>query len=143
MRVTRRVIPGLFIAAMALFVIIRLAPIHLPPLDPEVALIEAPVHDREDRGHRVFGYATLTNPVVRLVVVGRLVPSEPGRLPGMRRDGRDLRDAPGQMLDGRVFSVSGPELARLDRFERLGTRYRRDRAVLADGSVAWVYRLLQ
>ena len=42
---------------------------------------------------RVFGFATLTNPLVRLVVMGRWVPAEPAQLRGWQRgDGRDITE---------------------------------------------------
>ena len=111
---------------------IRLAPLHLPPptaFPPEVP--EGP--------QLVFGYATLSNAFVRYAVVGRAVPSAAAGLSGWEREGRNLVVAPDGQVRGRLFSVSPDELARLDRYERAGERYRRLPLVLDDGRTAWVY----
>lgn len=108
--------------------------LFLPP-----AQLEGPV---EGPGpHRVFGYATLTSPVVRLAVTGRPAPSRPATLEGFRREGRDILPDPGAAVVGEVFVVSTEGLRRLDRYERLGELYRRERRVLSDGEAAWVYRM--
>lgn len=128
---------------VALFLMVWMWPVYLPPVTPAMAEArEQAQAERIDGPHRVFGYATLTNPVVRLIVVGRPVPSGAARLPDMRREGRDISPAPGAVLDGRVFETDDEGLLRLDRYERLGERYRRDVMTLSDGSTAWVYRLL-
>lgn len=118
-----------------LWVLIAHAPVYLPKLDPDAP----PVPDHDSY---VFGFATLTNPVVRFFVVGRHVPTEPAQLRGWQRHRRDLRDAPDTVLEGVRFRVSPDELIRLDRYERTGRRYRRDLMVLEDGTQAWVYRLI-
>ncbi|MCC1482346.1 gamma-glutamylcyclotransferase family protein [Roseibaca sp. Y0-43] len=120
----------------ALWYAVTRAPFYLPPTDAATpALPDGPA--------RVFGFATLTNPLVRLVVVGRWVPAEPARLRGWRRGaGRNIVEGPDMVLDGVVFTVSPQEMLRLDRYERTGRRYRRDLMMLEDGSSAWVYRLI-
>lgn len=90
----------------------------------------------------VFGYATLSNPVVRSVVVRRWVRSEPASLSGFRQVGRDLVYEQDAVVDGRVFEVSQLELRRLDRYERLGERYQRLQIALDDGTLAWVYQMI-
>ncbi|MFD1914487.1 gamma-glutamylcyclotransferase family protein [Halodurantibacterium flavum] len=109
---------------------IRHAPIYLPRIEAE---------HPEPGAHRVFGYATLTNPLVRFVVVGHPVPSRPAALDGFTRDGRDLIPAPGSGVEGRVFEVDAVGLRRLDRYEYLGQVYDRVEMPLQDGSPAWVY----
>lgn len=130
--------PSLLLAIVVFVALIWLmisrAPVYLPRLD----LNAPPVPEEESY---VFGFATLTNPVVRFVVVGRIVPSEPAQLRGWQRDRRDLRGAPAMVLEGVRFRVSPEELARLDRYERTGRKYRRDLMLLEDGTPAWVYRL--
>lgn len=130
-----RLLAALLALACLLALGIRLTPLHLPPL-PEAApvLPEGP--------QLVFGYATLANPLVRYAVVGRAVPSEPARLEGWQRSGRDLLLAPDGHVEGRVFSVSPEELRRLDRYEQAGPRYRRQALLLEDGRLAWVYTML-
>jgi len=111
------------------------APVYLPRLDENAPPPpEEPVY--------VFGFATLTNPVVRFVVLGRHVPAEPAALRGWQRHRRDLRDAPDIVLHGVRFRVTPAEMIRLDRYERTGRRYRRDLMELEDGTMAWVYRLI-
>lgn len=92
---------------------------------------------------QVFAYGTLTHPLVRRIIVGRAVPATPASLEGYRRKGLDLLSAPGEQVEGRQFEVSGPELQRLDRYERLGSRYQRELHLLADGQSAWVYRRIE
>ena len=111
------------------------APVYLPTLPSGAPPIpEGP--------SRVFGYATLADPLVRLVVVGGPVRSEPAVLPGWRRVGRDLVEDLEAVTEGRVFTVSPGGLRRLDRYEQAGYRYHRIKKVMADGSEAWVYGLI-
>ena len=111
------------------------APVYLPTL-PEGA---PPIPEGEAR---VFGYATLADPLVRLVVVGQPVRSTPAALPGWRREGRDLVPDPDAVTPGRVFSVAPEGLRRLDRYEQAGYRYGRTLKTLEDGTEVWVYGLL-
>ncbi len=111
------------------------APVYLPTL-PEGA---PPLPDHETQ---VFGYATLADPLVRLVVVGEPVRSRPAALPEWRRVGRDLAPDRDAVTEGRVFTVSPQGLRRLDRYEQAGYRYSRTLKTLADGTEAWVYGLL-
>lgn len=92
--------------------------------------------------HEVFVYGTLRSGLVRWVVTGRAGDSRPAILEDFRRTALDLEEAPGDRVEGEVITVSAEELARLDRYERLGIRYQRVRLSLADGSAAWVYRRL-
>lgn len=116
------------------FAVMR-APFYLPAPDKD-----APPLPEEDS--YVFGFATLTSPLVRLVVVGRPVPAEKAALRGVTRYRRDLRDSPDHVLEGVRFRVSPEELRRLDRYEQTGRKYRRDLLPLEDGTLAWVYRLI-
>ncbi|MGY6547984.1 MAG: gamma-glutamylcyclotransferase family protein [Roseinatronobacter sp.] len=115
--------------------IVAHAPVYLPPLSEN-----APPPPEDDA--YVFGFATLRNPVVRFLVIGRITRAEPAELRGWARNRRDLRDAPEQLLQGVRFRVTPDEMIRLDRYERTGTRYRRDLLPLEDGTLAWVYRLI-
>lgn len=92
--------------------------------------------------HEVFVYGTLRVPPVRWIVIGDRVETRPAHLEDWRRSGLDLEPAPGKQVPGEVLTVTAEELARLDRYERLGIRYERVRLPLADGSEAWVYRRL-
>ena len=133
--------PVLMIIALALALVLLMwlmitrAPIYLPYHDAN-----APPPPEDDT--YVFGFATLTNPIVRFIVVGRPVPAEPAALRGWERYRRDIRDAPDITLHGVRFRVTPEEMIRLDRYERTGRKYRRDEMVLEDGSTAWVYRLM-
>ena len=117
------------------WLMITRAPVYLPRLDANAP----PPPDDEAY---VFGFATLTNPIVRFVVLGRNAPAEPAALRGWQRHRRDLRDAPDLVLNGVRFRVTPDEMVRLDRYERTGRRYRRDLMELEDGTMAWVYRLI-
>lgn len=90
--------------------------------------------------HRVFVYGTLTHAPVRWLVYGRVGDPEPAVLEGYRRNDLDLEEAPRGEVEGLVLTVDAGELARLDRYERLGIRYDRVRVTLADGRRAWAYR---
>ncbi len=132
---TLRIFLALFGVLALVAVLVVAAPVYLPRLDER-----APPPPEEDS--YVFGFATLTNPLVRLVVVGRPVPAEPATLRGWQRFRRDIRDAPDMVLQGVRFKVSPNELVRLDRYEQTGRKYRRDLMMLEDGDLAWVYRLI-
>jgi gamma-glutamylcyclotransferase (GGCT)/AIG2-like uncharacterized protein YtfP len=97
----------------------------------------------EERTHRVFAFGTLKSPWVRFLVTGQAGVSEEAFLPGKRREGLNIIADPGAQTPGLVFEVNAGQLARLDRYERLGVRYERVKMTLDDGSQAWVYRRLQ
>ena len=126
---------SVLVLMLALWLVVTRAPFYLPRLDENVP-------DPLPGENHVFGFATLTNPLVRFVVVGRHVPAEPARLRGWQRHRRDIQDAPDMVLGGVRFTVTEAELIRLDRYERTGRKYRRDLMVLEDGTSAWVYRLI-
>ncbi|WP_192037018.1 gamma-glutamylcyclotransferase family protein [Halomonas sp. YLGW01] len=92
--------------------------------------------------HQVFVYGTLTHAPVRWLVYGRIGDPEPASLPGFRQQALDLESAPDQSVQGMVLEVDAEELAALDRYERLGYRYKRVRLRLGDGRQVWVYRRL-
>lgn len=87
----------------------------------------------------VFAYGTLKNPAIRFVVTLSTQDERPARLAGWAREGRDIDPAPGAATEGVVFDVTPRELRRLDRYERLGTLYRRIPVTLEDGTAAWAY----
>ncbi|SFU28508.1 gamma-glutamylcyclotransferase family protein [Halomonas korlensis] len=93
--------------------------------------------------HRVFVYGTLRYAIVRWVVMGRAGESHPATLDGFQRNALDIVASPQASVEGEVIKVSAEELARLDRYERLGLRYERVRLDLSDGREAWVYRRLE
>ncbi|TCO76665.1 gamma-glutamylcyclotransferase family protein [Chromatocurvus halotolerans] len=96
-----------------------------------------------DREHRVFVYGTLRQPLVRRLVTGNWIETREATLPGFAQQGLDLERRPGAVTEGEVFTVEAPVLARLDRYERLGIRYERVPAILANDEEAWVYRRLE
>lgn len=132
----KRIVVVIALIALTGWLILRHAPVYLPTLpNAEMAVPEGP--------HAVFGYATLANPLVRYVVIGRHAPSRAAELEGFLRVGRDLVPAPDAVVSGRVFVVDARGLGRLDRYEELGRRYDRRLKQLADGTDAWVYRLIE
>ena len=139
MTVLRRFSLAALLLSLVLWVGIVHLPVWLPPVTPAIIAAQPePGHGP----HRVFGYATLTNPAIRLAVVGEITPAQEAHLAEFRRDGRDMRPDEDATLSGMVFAVDDAGLLRLDRYERLGTMYRRDRFTLTDGTQAWVYRLI-
>ena len=96
----------------------------------------------QDEMHQVFAYGTLRQPLVRWLVVGRRVATQAATLYGFRQQGRNWVAQAGALTRGEVFTVDADELRRLDRYERLGIRYRRSRQQLASGASAWVYQRL-
>ena len=119
---------------VAAFLVLR-APVFLPAL-PGAA------PDIPEGPQRVFGYATLSNALVRSVVAGTWLPGEPAALDGWERVGRHLREDPAAQVEGVVFTVWPDAFLRLDRYEQTGLRYIRDLKPLTDGTEAWVYRLI-
>ncbi|GED22496.1 gamma-glutamylcyclotransferase family protein [Halomonas halmophila] len=103
-----------------------------PPALPEVS--EGP--------HQVFVYGTLRHASVRWIVYGRAGSPSPAKLKGYARNDLDLSRAKGASVDGLLLTVDRQELQQLDRYERLGIRYSRERVELADGQQAWVYQRL-
>lgn len=93
----------------------------------------------EQRTHHVFVYGTLRYAPVRLVVMGSLGAPEEAVLEGYQRNGLDLSPQPNSQVAGLRLRVDADELARLDRYERLGIRYERVKKTLNDGTTAWVY----
>ena len=92
--------------------------------------------------HQVFVYGTLRYASVRWIVYGRAGSPTPAELKGYARNDLDLTRAEGASVDGLLLTVDRRELQRLDRYERLGIRYSRERLELADGQQAWVYERL-
>tara|TARA_R110000796_G_scaffold175516_1_gene292561 strand:- start:13 stop:561 length:549 start_codon:yes stop_codon:yes gene_type:complete len=95
--------------------------------------------DIEQRPHQVFVYGTLRYAPIRFVVMGSFGDPEKATLEGYQRDGLDLSPQPGSDVEGLLLHVDADELARLDRYERLGIRYERMEITLSDGRRAWVY----
>ncbi len=133
-RLARTLIVAAALATGAVGVIGR-APVYLPTLPSGAPAVP-------EGESRVFGYATLADPLVRFVVVGGPVRSERADLPGWRREGRDLVEDLEAVTTGRVFTVDAEGLRRLDRYEQAGYRYHRVKKPLADGTEAWVYGLI-
>ena len=130
----RAIVVILVVLALAFGAVWRV-PVFLPSLTAAAPTLP-------EGEQRVFGYATLTNPLVRSVVAGSWLPGEPATLKGWERVGRHLREDPEATVEGVVFAVSPRAFERLDRYERAGERYLRVRKELVDGSEAWVYRLI-
>lgn len=95
----------------------------------------------EADSYPIFAYGTLRNPFIRWLIIGRRVETQVAALPGYRKEALDVLPDPSATTEGIVFEVDLEELRRLDRYERLGTRYERVRLPLENG-YAWVYRRL-
>nr|WP_299241098.1 gamma-glutamylcyclotransferase [uncultured Halomonas sp.] len=92
--------------------------------------------------HQVFVYGTLRFGLVRWLVYDRWGNPQEATLPGFRREELDLKRARESHVEGYLLEVDATELKLLDRYERLGIRYYRDRVTLSNGDHAWVYRRL-
>lgn len=95
--------------------------------------------------HQVFVYGTLRYAPIRYLVMGTSGSPETASLGGYRRCGLNIapvKAVPDTVISGLVLEVSAVELARLDRYERLGVRYTRRQITLQDSRRAWVYRRL-
>jgi gamma-glutamylcyclotransferase (GGCT)/AIG2-like uncharacterized protein YtfP len=90
--------------------------------------------------HAVFAYGTLTSPIITRLITGRWIESKAAILPGYQKEGLDVRPVPKSHTQGVLFRVTDQELARLDRYERVGVRYNRYLLTLKNGTKAWVYR---
>lgn len=97
----------------------------------------------EHANYRVFAYGTLTNPVIRWLIIHQNVQTESAQLRDYHRDGLDVHARKGAITEGIVFEVDAKALRKLDRYERVGERYERVKMSLADGSQAWVYQRLE
>ncbi|UYO74448.1 gamma-glutamylcyclotransferase [Halomonas qinghailakensis] len=93
----------------------------------------------EQRTHHVFVYGTLRYSPVRWVVMGSSGNPQPARLEGFTKEGLDLAPDANSVVEGLRLAVTADQLARLDRYERLGIRYERIKQTLSDGSRVWVY----
>ena len=96
----------------------------------------------EQRTHQVFVYGTLTYAPVRWMVMRANGKPQPAQLNGFQRNGLDISVVKNSQVEGLRLTVTPEQLKRLDRYERLGSRYTRQNVTLADGSSAWVYRRL-
>lgn len=96
----------------------------------------------QQAAYPVFVYGTLRFSLVRRLVFGADGEPEAAVLPGFARRGLDLAKDERSRVSGLRLQVEPAELAALDRYERLGVRYRRVLVTLADGTQAWVYRRL-
>ncbi|MCA1772641.1 MAG: gamma-glutamylcyclotransferase [Halomonas sp.] len=96
----------------------------------------------EQRSHHVFVYGTLRYAPVRWIVMRGSGNPQDATLEGYQRNGLDLSPLPDSQVDGLRLRVTADQLARLDRYERLGIRYERVEIQLADGTRAWVYQRL-
>ncbi|MBR2512790.1 MAG: gamma-glutamylcyclotransferase [Halomonas sp.] len=104
-------------------------------------LYDRPDHvaDIEQRSHQVFVYGTLRYAPVRWVVMRASGNPRQAVLEGFERNNLDLAPNKNERVEGLLLEVTPAQLARLDRYERLGIRYERIKQTLADGSTAWVY----
>lgn len=93
--------------------------------------------------HPVFVYGTLRYAPVRWIVMGRAGETEPHTLRGYTKTALDIRPDREGKVEGLLLHVTDEELRRLDRYERLGVRYLRNRVTLEDGRQAWVYQLAE
>ncbi|MGC3874410.1 gamma-glutamylcyclotransferase family protein [Halomonas sp. GXIMD04776] len=141
--------PGCFVILLRRFVFTVLAVLGivlfylwfvlLSPFGYEAPEDLSPIAQGE---HQVFVYGTLRYGLIRWLVYDRWGDPKEVTLSGFRRDELDLKKAPTAQVKGYLLEVDATELKKLDRYERLGIRYYRDRIILDNGTSAWVYRRL-
>lgn len=125
-------IAGLLLLAVATWLwLTMLSPwLYSPPDD---------VQPVEQRTHQLFVYGTLRYEAIRWIVLGVSGKPKAAVLKGYQREGLNITPQPESQVEGLKLTVTHQELARIDRYERLGVRYERVEKQLADGSSAWVY----
>lgn len=92
----------------------------------------------EERTEIVFVYGTLTNPLIRgyaCLCKTRMVPE---KLSGYSKGNLTIFEAKNSSVEGGLIAVSKKELSRLDEFEGVPNKYRREKIKLPRGPV-WVY----
>lgn len=95
----------------------------------------------------LFVYGTLQDPKIRMMVLGREIPSLPDVLEGYRREAIScngigypilVRDHElKEMIEGLLMAIEPDDLPALDRYE--APCYSRTRVRLKSGALAWVY----
>lgn len=95
---------------------------------------------REARTESVFVYGTLLNPYIRSVVCLCTTTPTEATLPDYRKVRRNIIPDNTHEVTGAVIRVSPLELRRLDRYERVPTKYQR-REIIIEGDTHWVYVL--
>lgn len=128
------IVLGIAIASGYLWYTFRSPYGYEPPASP-------PIVDTRLERHNVFVYGTLRYDLIRWLVTGDIdIASSPATLKGYTRHDLDIAPRVGGTVEGELLKVSTPALHRLDRYERIGARYRRVNVRLEDGTSAWVYR---
>lgn len=90
------------------------------------------------RTESVFVYGTLTNPIIRSIACWCFTGATPVDAPGYQKVGLDIVVDEQEVVTGKIIQVSPQELRRLDRYERVPVRYKRERIIIAD-TEHWVY----
>ena len=93
-----------------------------------------------ERTEQVFIYGTLLNPYIRNIACLCQTSSTPVTLPHYEKVGRNIVPQENSVVYGAVIQVSSRELRRLDRYEKVPRKYRREQITIA-GDDYWVYRL--
>ena len=91
-----------------------------------------------ERTETVFVYATLTNPIIRTLTCQCLTNLTPATLSQYEQINRTIVPNQTENVSGGLISVTPSELRRLDRYERVPTRYTRE-VVQVHNQPVWVY----
>lgn len=86
----------------------------------------------------IFIYGTLLNPLVRLVVCRQRISITMCTLKGFRKVGRNIVPDSQATVSGGIITVSKNILVRLDQYERVPHKYRRERILILERPV-YVY----
>lgn len=92
----------------------------------------------EQRTETIFVYGTLTNPVIRMYACLCKTPLTEATLEGYSKGNLTIFEAPSASVSGGLIAVSPKELARLDAYENIPDKYRRETVIVRNTPV-WVY----
>jgi len=93
---------------------------------------------RQEQPHSLFVYGTLQNNLIRYYACRCLVPETPVTLPGYQKVGLNIVPAENGFVPGSILRVSTVHLERIDRYENIPRKYRREQITI-DGESHWVY----
>jgi gamma-glutamylcyclotransferase (GGCT)/AIG2-like uncharacterized protein YtfP len=94
----------------------------------------------EPTDHSVFVYGTLKYPVIRNVICLCRSETQDVVLVDYKKAGLNIVPEPGSEVVGKIIHVSDAELARLDWYENVPDKYRRD-TIMIDNKEYFVYLL--
>jgi len=96
------------------------------------------VVSQQEQPHSLFVYGTLQNNLIRYYACRCLVPETPATLLGYQKIGLNIVPAENDSVAGSILRVSTTHLERIDSYENIPQKYRREQITIA-GESHWVY----